>query len=340
VQLHTPLPSNIKREAVTLDPLAALSASSNKDGDVYEDEYSKARHPQQETEVEAKTKGIFGSVESLTREFLQECSVPPIDPSSVPKNLSGMKRLAKHNMWRNILEISASSSPDISKHAFETMDNESICSLSLRYEAFFRLKMFDELSSEVGKALSQLAHLQESTTDAVMNLQRDYLRIALTILFSETQFMIGHGHEALAQLYVLRLTQERSEVQTAEGSKWIMKLGLSVVNMLMRQHQWTNAIAELKDLLRSFRTSKTEEKSPLYCCYEVLLLCKLARVMLHVGAVADGERYLDLARQMMQSSGGAGDLTAFIEDYLVISGGLALQCKNQVHFIYFYAFVP
>lgn len=320
----------MKREAVSFDPLAVLSSTTEVQTDVYE-ETSKYTLPPPIEKIEIKSAGIFGSVENLTRDFLQECTLSPIDPSSVPRNLNGMKKLAKHNIWRTVFDISESLSTDLSKRAFEFLDTESIFTISLRYESLFRLKMFDELSSELGKALSQISHLQdESGPDLTLNIQRDYIRVALTILFAETQFMIGHGNEALAQLYVLRLTQERAGVQSTEGRKWIMKLGLSVVNMLLRQHQWTNAISELKELFCTFKKTESEDSSSHRCCYEVLLLCKLARVMLHVGAVADGEHYLEMAHQTMQRSLATGDLALVVGDYLVISKGLVLQSKNQV----------
>jgi Leucine-rich repeat (LRR) protein len=332
VQLHTPLPSVVKREAVSFDPLAVLSSTTEAETDLSEETSKYAPHPTVET-FQSRSSGIFSSVENLTRNFLQECTSSPTDPASVPRNLNGMKKLAQHNIWRTVLDISGSLSTDLLRRAFEALDTESIFTLSLRYESLFRLKMFDELSSELGKALSQISHLQdESGSDSILSAQRDCIRIALTILFAETQFMIGHGNEALAQLYVLRLTQERAGAQSTEGRKWIMKLGLSVVNMLLRQHQWTNAISELKELLSAFKKSELEYSSAHRCCYEVLMLCKLARVMLHVGAAADGEHYIEIAQQIMQCSLTTGDLALVVEDYVVVSKGLVLQSKNQVRF--------
>lgn len=157
----------------------------------------------------------------------------------------------------------------------------------------------------------------------------------MTILLAETQLTTGHGNEALGHLLVRRLTNRQQEPVDKQMIAWNQKLTLSIVNMFLRQHQWSNALAELKSILTDLKTSSFSvgivEILDEGALYEVLLLCKLARVEIHIGDIISAERYLQFAKEAMIRAG-SGTLCSSVEDYLVLTGGVLLQAKDQVSF--------
>lgn len=157
VQLHTPLaPSTVKRESVAQDPLAMTPRMEIQDTNV--DDVV----PTASSVAPPPFMSLFGTVDNMTEDFQSECSRRPVDASNVPKNLIGMKTLAKNNMWRAILETSAMFPFDAACLTNSRPIDEDVQQiLSLRFEALFRLKMFDELSSEAVKIMSQLALLED-----------------------------------------------------------------------------------------------------------------------------------------------------------------------------------
>ena len=144
--------------------------------------------------------------------------------------------------------------------------------------------------------------------------------------------MIGHGNEALGQLLVLRFSVKQKANIGSDKTLvvWNHKLSLSIVNMLLRQHQWSNAINELKVQFASLVSAhRLETGKNTSLRFEVLYLCKIARVMIHIGDLIAGERYLDFAKETMSRAVGTIDGTN-IEDYLNLSTGILLQAKDQV----------
>ena len=168
VQLNTPLapvPTNVKREAVVYDPLAiAQKVDTDDTPEDYVTRVSRATPPPPPADL---VTSIFGTVEDLTSIFQSDCSRQPLDPKGVSKNLGGMILLAKANMWRAVLETSSMFPFDPSNlKNKQAVDPDTMSALSLRFEALFRLKMFDELSSEAGKVISQLALLEDAVDES------------------------------------------------------------------------------------------------------------------------------------------------------------------------------
>ena len=181
--------------------------------------------------------------------------------------------------------------------------------------------MFDELSSELGKILMQLSHLEDQRPEEVPPVH-EVLRIGLVILDAETQFMIGHGSEALGKLLVLQLnmsTDKRLETTKDLGRNdyftCYQKVRLSIVNMHIRQHQWTNAVAELKKILQDVSNMKeTMETTTIQ--FQVLLLCKMARLFVHTGDIPAGEKYFEFAKNILRNNGETGQVFCCVEAVL------------------------
>ena len=151
VQLHTPLaPATIKREAVAQDPLASSPLSTSH-------EEVETSNTTLDANQASRILKVFGSLENLVSDFYAECSVLPIDPNILPKNLQSVITFSRNNMWRSVLDVSSLFPFDPSTLTNkESLHHEVLTMLSLRYEALFRLKMFDELTSEAGKVMAQV----------------------------------------------------------------------------------------------------------------------------------------------------------------------------------------
>jgi len=344
VQLNTPL--NIKRETVNDDPLT-LNSSKEPIEIPYSSEpmlfVKSSIEPNISTGTSLLIKDesliksevpvdIFSSIEDLTNDFLKECSYQPVDTNNFQTNIIGMKKFANMNMWKNVLELSNLIPIDISSLLTSNLDQEKLSILSLRYESLFRLKMFDEICNDVGIILSNWDKIIPTSlqiSSDIFNRNKEDFRISLTILYSETQFMIGHGNESLGQLYVLRLYLSKKNTKgISYQSIWEFKLSISIINMLIKQHQWNNAIEEIKNAIIALQSKNNVSENQL--C-EIALLCKLARTYIHIGNILQAENYLEIAKKSMENYKGLNTAQKLnIEDYLVITGGILLQSKNKV----------
>ena len=258
-------------------------------------------------------------------------------------------------MWRPALAITGAFPFEIEKLSSKDtpIDRESLLILSLRLEAMFRLKMFDDLTPEITKLMVHLSYLEDEDGREIPATPDHFaLRIGLIMIDAETQFTIGHGSEALGKLLIQRLTlkncsnnkeNEKAAVSNATRRVWNMKLTLSIINMLIRQREWTNAINEMKSLLEEIRNDKKSldgnDRIDATSNYEILLSCKITRVLIHMGDIHTGEQYLEMAKKAFNSKGKSSSPSSLsmnsssndstIEDYLVLTGGILLQGKDQ-----------
>lgn len=146
-----------------------------------------------------------------------------------------------------------------------------------RYQALFRLRMFDELSSEIMR-LGDLdsAPLSSATSPLALDGHQDIVNasslsaekpvmcipIDVRILSAEVHVMTGRADEGVQQLTQLLhrlrtamaipqasntdiLTQH---VNTATLARWARRVAMSLVNAFVRQHRWRLALSTLSEI--------------------------------------------------------------------------------------------
>lgn len=150
----------------------------------------------------------------------------------------------------------------------------------LRFQALFRLRMFDELSSEIMR-LGDLENAPLSTfawsplaVDGEPDITRDAtgakperpsaapIPIDVRILSSEVHVMTGRADEGVQQLTQLLQRLRKgiaspaaanadvltANVDTATLSQWARRVAMSLVNAFVRQHRWRLALATLNEI--------------------------------------------------------------------------------------------
>ena len=216
----------------------------------------------------------------------------PLDPSAVPVNLNGLQILARSFAWKHVIELS-------NRVSDSNAESEISLATKLRLEGLFRLKMFDDLSSETSMLLSSLKNRLMLETDIVESLQTRNSVYAMQLLLSETKAMTGNGEDAFQDLYQLRQeidqqSDDCTEISQLSPSKWwSWRVTSIIVNAAIRQRLWRLALAELRGLLNSMRawhktiltsnsSSSSKELSGSFAKVEIVVLCRLTRVLLQV----------------------------------------------------------
>lgn len=274
------------------------------------------------------------SLQEETAAFLARCRTVPLDPQTVPPTLAGLKTFAQASAWKYVVELSekllASSSSASGFGGAVGPDGLSYV-LRIRLEGLFRMKMFDELSHEVSRILAEDAEKKKSK--AYCENRSDDLSVAMHLLMAEVLSLTGRGDEALTQLHLLKKWLSTTP-QNVNAPFWLWKSSGAIVNGCIRQRLWRNAISELTNMLdevhsaASSQTNWTDKERAGVIKAEVILLCRLSRIMLQMGSIKAAVTYCERAQKALTSSGGLleADETA---DHVELARGLTLFAQDR-----------
>lgn len=162
--------------------------------------------------------------------------------------------------WRSVVDISSKLVKDS-----DYLDSESKIlspTLQLRFEGLFRMKFFDDLSSEISRVLS--AESQSKVADNSMS----FKVVSLYVLLCEIKSLTGRGAEALEQLYKLRSVL--STLTASDGNNcadttfswWRIKIWNQIINVLLRQRQYHLALHEMSLILTEIRRLRDRPGPP------------------------------------------------------------------------------
>lgn len=192
--------------------------------------------------------------------------------------------LAKSSAWKRIVDMSEKLI--VSEGPFSV-------TFQLRAVALFRLKMFDELAHEVGVALQAeeiLVEGDDSSKNITLNRGLERV-IALHLLLIEIKAMTGRGDEALSQLYGLQRWLLTCSSTEPVQQWWKWRIVWAIVNNLVKQRQWRQAIRELKALLESVHKSRFADLPAMakgeILSAEVIITCRISRIFVQVGYVRE-----------------------------------------------------
>lgn len=255
--------------------------------------------------------------------FLSNCRTIPLDPSTVPATPSGLQTFARASAWQYVVTLSAQLMQEQGPYS-DRHQGHIPTVLKLRLEGLFRMKMFDELTAEAGQILDVEMKRQrlESAPERSFDLTN-----AMHLLQAEVLSMTGRGDEASTQLHALlhRLAQ------SAEPSAafWSWKTRNCLVNAAVRQRQWRAAMGLLMDMLGEIRRAR-EGGGPSVedaTRAEIVLLCRLSRTMLQLGAIRAGVGFCRQAEERFAALGREQD---DVGHHVELARGLVMFSQDQV----------
>lgn len=149
-------------------------------------------------------------------------------------DIEGLFQLAEGGGWRRIVMYSNTmlADPTISK----SIDLHKI--LMIRFYALFKLKLFDDLSQELGTSKGFGTN--------------DHQLVAIKVLEAEIKVVTGRGNEAVEHMYTI--INELEDIFTTSNSLkvfWKFVITGNVVNAILRMRNWKAAIDELQKLVES-----------------------------------------------------------------------------------------
>jgi hypothetical protein len=208
--------------------------------------------------------------------------------------VAGLAQIAQLGDWAGVVELSGRllvGPEDYSRGALEELS----LLLQLRFEAFFQLKSFDDLSVEISNVLMHLdAASKESTLSADSRLKVYSKAVSLSSLICEIKAMTGRGAEALEVLYrmkaelmaLCRHSRINKSIEYLTYFWWYVRLWNLIVNVLLRQRQFQLALQELSTMLAELRLQRQEhgaaEPNNMIWKAEAVLLCRMVRLLLQV----------------------------------------------------------
>lgn len=222
-------------------------------------------------------------------------SLRPLEVDNVARNFSGLLIFAKNGAWKNVVELSEELLKMEEFKAPPSTVNFNIV-IRLRLTGLFRLKLFDELSHEVGRALLiEEEYIQKKSQSQVVAIHEK--AIALRLLSIEIKIMTGNVGDAMEQLYVLKKFLNTKVIELRDGMDsaaaaeiaqwWCWRVRWSIINGLLRQRLWRQSIVELSDMLHDMPTlflceddSGSRIKFLLHS--EIIILCRLSRTLIQV----------------------------------------------------------
>jgi len=256
--------------------------------------------------------------------FLSKCRTVPLDPQSVPCSLAGLKVFAQASAWKHVVEMSGK----LLAQSESSTENGLSFVLRTRFEGLFRMKMFDELTHEVTRILEQEAAKSNKNMDVVL---------ALRLLIAEILSLTGRGEEALTELTVLKRGLGEgggagAGADAGQGSNplWLWRTKNSIVNVAMRMRLWRTAIGEMTGMISEVEAAKADEME--YAKAEIVLLGRLSRAMLQIGAVKAGVAYFQKAKERLEdleSRAEAGAAESDVAEHVQLTSGLVLFSQGN-----------
>ncbi len=194
-------------------------------------------------------------------------------------DVAGLQKLTHYHSWKNVLVMSSK--------LFSESESMISCYPIWRFrlESLFRLKMYDELSTEA----ASLLNIEEKKDTVNVNIV-----YSMKLLLSEIKVMTGRNQEALDQLYILRNTLQKQQHMNTPATAnthfsvpfWLLQIGSHIVNAAVRLRNWKTAVTELRRMLCDVKaaTAAAVDAQEVLSMKrsQVMVLLRLSRVLLQV----------------------------------------------------------
>jgi ribosomal protein L39E len=214
--------------------------------------------------------------------------VTPVVVQEVNISKEGILSLAKLSAWPHVVRYSTSILQQNADGALPLTQDELNFILLTRFEALFRLKVYDDLASEINIALNNIIN-------ALPNHQIDYHSYSLVdfiysirLLLAEVHLLSGQGEMAIKELDAIQLSLEEKKSENERIQYWIWQCEMHRINYNVRSRNWKNALTlqrklnlEINILLNDDQFSGNDDQLDLIAA-KIMLLCRTARLLLQV----------------------------------------------------------
>jgi tetratricopeptide (TPR) repeat protein len=291
---------------------------------------------------------ITDSIEIQADSFLRNCCLPVerqkgimLKSGDVPLSIEGLQKLRQCSSWQEVMKLSQHL---LLEPAVNTLtQKERVEILALRFDSLFRIKLFDDLQSELQKEISTIES-QIQTNDSEFSIQEFDRITSYHLLLQEVRVMSGQGVSALEGFLGLSHSLEKysrmddavniSEMEMHlkwRGSYWRWVALLHVINCRLRLRQWRSALWDLRKLQQEVTINSLaiheEEKCDL-CYARVLLSIRVMRLLLQIGDKASARiEFENAAQSIAQFPSLTGD--EFLQQSLLLGQGLLYFAEEQ-----------
>ena len=157
----------------------------------------------------------------------------------------------------------------------------------LRFEALFRMKMYDDLNVELASVLSQ--YVNNASTDfehsSVLN-----FTVASRLLQSEVKLMTGHSIEALEHFDQLQCWLESLQISNnCRKTYWLWHIKCHILNSNIRSRNWKGSLKLLRNMVHLIdnllSTNSNGSDSVFLHKAKVILLLRSAKILLQVSDI-------------------------------------------------------
>lgn len=216
--------------------------------------------------------------------------IRPLNANEVSMDKQGLINLANNAAWTQVARFSSSILASSTQKQLSSQDY--YCVLLLRYEALYRLKMFDELLSELTNLLS--SNFSRSDQLSVLFLDGNLFDIycSFRILRYEANVQSGQSQAGFRELqdtqeWLRDQLKPDSDKDAVRAWYWLQQIELNFINFYIRSRNWKMALQlhrkiliQINDLLAEYQPSSSDALD--LTAAKVMLLCKTTRLLLQV----------------------------------------------------------
>lgn len=231
---------------------------------------------------------------------------------------------------------------------------------SLRFEGLFRMKLYDELTTEINLLLTHQPSFDQIDNIQILQLEH-YL--SLRLLLSEVKVMTGHSQEAIEEYLSLQhwLTS-LSSFYPNESMYYHYHISCHLINTYIRNRNWKYAIRLLRDLSITVQqliqtklqpqqasqsqeqpqeqeqSQETNEKKDKETTKEhdmilkiyIILLARMSKLLLQIGAMKPAIIHYEHASNLLIQYPQLGIDDQYIQSILILGQGLIQFSEEKV----------
>lgn len=201
--------------------------------------------------------------------------------------LEELNLLAKNSAWVHVVRFSTVA---LSRDTQLISSQDYFAIVLLRYEALYRLKMFDELLNEINTMMSERFSDPEKNAQIVEDGNVFDIYCSLRLTKYEVCIQTGHGQIGFQELQDLQQwlsNQPQKQPNNVRVEYWRWHIHLNFINFYTRGRNFKTALqwhrkmlSQINELL--FSTSPSSAEYVDLSSAKIMLLCRTTRLLLQV----------------------------------------------------------
>jgi hypothetical protein len=206
----------------------------------------------------------------------------------VSQDFNGIVKCAQSFYWPQVLKLSEKLllQEDLPEQLLSTITR-------LRFEALYRMKLYDDLANEVTIILNDEEAKNGDATPAEFNYN---IIVSMRLLLNDIKLMTGRSEEAVEHLNAMKrwletVTTENATNNTVNISAlfWLWQVKSHIVNGYIRLRNWRAASLEINSMLNDLQArvlactgSGCAEDRSLLVKAQIVMLTRQARMLFQV----------------------------------------------------------